>query len=43
MKTLKDSMVDMAICEAEFGTPDWYDRFGFIYYEFMKVRYASYK
>jgi hypothetical protein len=30
---------DMAICEAQYGTPDWYDRFGFIYFEFMRDAY----
>lgn len=39
MKTLQNSMVDMAICEAQYGTPDWYDRFGFIYFEFMRDAY----
>lgn len=39
MNNLKNSMVDMAICEAQYGTPDWYDRFGFIYYEFMSDAY----
>ncbi len=26
-------------CEAQYGLPDWYQRFGFIYYEFMKDKY----
>ncbi len=39
MKNLQNAMVDMAICEAQYGTPDWYDRFGFIYFEFMRDAY----
>lgn len=39
IQKLQQSMVDMAICEAQYGTPDWYDRFGFIYFEFMRDAY----
>ncbi|MBK8971298.1 MAG: hypothetical protein IPM37_08030 [Hahellaceae bacterium] len=39
MKNLQRSMMDMALCEAEFGTPDWYDRVGFIYFEYMSDAY----
>ncbi|GJM34950.1 MAG: hypothetical protein DHS20C18_39510 [Saprospiraceae bacterium] len=39
MRDLHSSMVEMAICEAQFGLEDWYDRFGFMYYEFMSERY----
>lgn len=39
MSNLKNSMIDMAICEGQYGTPDWYDRFGFIYFEFMRDAY----
>ncbi|UII78408.1 hypothetical protein [Flagellimonas sp. CMM7] len=30
-------------CEKLLGEEDWYSKYGFIYYEFMKARYASYK
>lgn len=26
-------------CEAEHGIPDWYDRFGYLYFEFTKMNY----
>ena len=32
-------MIDIAECEEEFGERDWYDRFGFMFYEFMKEKY----
>jgi hypothetical protein len=39
IQKLRSAMIDMSICEARFGLEDWYDRFGFVYYEFMKDRY----
>ncbi|HKI61389.1 MAG TPA: hypothetical protein VKA31_03760 [Mariprofundaceae bacterium] len=39
MSTLQKNMVDMGTCEQQFGVQDWYDRFGFVYYEFMKDKY----
>ncbi len=36
---LHTSMVAMGECEKKFGVEDWYDRFGFIYYEFMSDKY----
>lgn len=39
MNDLANSMADMAVCEAQYGLEDWYDRFGFVYYEFMKDKY----
>lgn len=39
IQNLQQSMMDMAICEAQYGTPDWYDRFGFVYFEFMRDAY----
>ncbi len=36
---LHAALIEMSACEASFGTEDWYDRFGFIYYEFMKDSY----
>src|SRR3546814_6554130 len=39
MEALHGQMVDMGTCEAKYGVEDWYDRFGFIYYEFMADKY----
>ena len=37
---LRRALNDIGACEAEhFSTPDWYNRFGFIYYTFMEDRY----
>lgn len=38
--TLRSALDEMAVCERDhFGNPDWYNRFGFIYYSFMEDRY----
>ena len=39
MKRLAEAMQQLNICEAKYGVEDWYDRFGFIYFEFMKDKY----
>lgn len=39
MGRLQGSMFQMSECEAQYGQPDWYDRFGYVYYEFMKDKY----
>lgn len=40
LAALERQLKAMAVCEAEhFDTPDWYNRFGFIYYQFMAARY----
>ena len=37
---LEGALRGIGQCEARhFGTPDWYDRYGFIYYSFMADRY----
>jgi hypothetical protein len=36
---LQQSMMQLALCEEEFGTPDWYDRYGYMFYEFVKEKY----
>ncbi len=36
---LHASMIDISVCEARFGEPDWYDRFGYMYFEFMQDKY----
>jgi len=41
MGGLKSALDKIAVCEAEhFHNPDWYNRFGFMYYQFMNARYA---
>ncbi len=32
-------MVGLSTCEAQYGVPDWYDRFGYMYFEFMRDKY----
>lgn len=39
MHKLQQSLVSMSACEAQYGMADWYDRSGFIYYEFMSDAY----
>lgn len=40
LETLRSSLDQMATCERDhFNNPDWYNRFGFIYYTFMEDRY----
>jgi hypothetical protein len=40
LATLKSNLMDIAACEAEvFGNEAWYDRFGFIYQQFMATAY----
>jgi hypothetical protein len=36
---LHGSMVEIASCEAQYGEPDWYDRFGYVYFEFLADKY----
>lgn len=36
---LQESMMELAACEEIFGTPDWYDRFGYMFFEFAKDKY----
>lgn len=39
MTGLKAALVQLSTCEAEhYKNPDWYNRFGFIYYQFMDGR-----
>ncbi len=39
MGTLDKALHDIGNCENQYGEHDWYERFGFIYYEFMKEKY----
>jgi hypothetical protein len=40
MAAVEKDLKDIGDCEAKLGEPDWYQKFGFIYYEFL---FAAYK
>ncbi|MCW8982004.1 MAG: hypothetical protein OQJ83_11515, partial [Altibacter sp.] len=39
LQGLADAMMELNVCEAQYGVEDWYDRFGYMYFEFMKEKY----
>jgi hypothetical protein len=39
MQGLQKSLMDISRCEGQYGQADWYQRFGFIYFEMMKEKY----
>jgi hypothetical protein len=39
MGSLQRALQSISACEQQFGLPDWYQRFGFMYFEFMKDKY----
>ncbi|MBL7727598.1 MAG: hypothetical protein JNM68_07935 [Dinghuibacter sp.] len=39
MGSLQRALRTMDDCESRYGLPDWYQRFGMIYFEFMKEKY----
>jgi hypothetical protein len=39
MGSLQRALQSISTCEMQYGLPDWYQRFGFIYFEFMKDKY----
>ncbi|MEO6670036.1 MAG: hypothetical protein ABIN36_11205 [Ferruginibacter sp.] len=39
MGSLQRALQSVGSCEMQYGLPDWYQRFGFIYFEFMKDKY----
>jgi len=39
MRGLKDVMDRWNACEGQYGERDWYARFGFLYYQFMRDKY----
>ena len=43
IEKLYNALIRIDECEQKLGYENWYSQSGFIYYEFMKVRYASYK
>jgi hypothetical protein len=39
LEGLGEALVQFAMCENQYGQQDWYQKSGFIYYEFMKEKY----
>ena len=39
MGALERALQNIGRCESQYGLPDWYQRFGFMYFEFMKDKY----
>jgi hypothetical protein len=39
MGSLQRALMAIDGCERQYGMTDWYQRFGFIYFEFMKDKY----
>jgi hypothetical protein len=39
LESQKRALMKLNDCEAEHGIPDWYDRFGYMYYEFSAMHY----
>ncbi len=36
---MQRALIELDACEAKHGIPDWYDRFGYMYYDFTKTQY----
>ena len=39
MTSMQTALNGINACEAKFGMRDWYQRFGFLYFEMMKEKY----
>lgn len=39
LERLHTAMMKLDACEADYGEEDWFDRYGFIFYEYMKESY----
>tara|TARA_R110000850_G_scaffold182360_1_gene307766 strand:+ start:17296 stop:18642 length:1347 start_codon:yes stop_codon:yes gene_type:complete len=39
LQSLSDSMLKLSECEARYGVEDWFDRFGYMYFEFIRDKY----
>lgn len=39
MESMQVALNGISACEAKFGMRDWYQRFGFLYFEMMKEKY----
>lgn len=40
IQSQQEILMELNECEAAHGIPDWYDRFGYLYFEFTKMNYA---
>lgn len=40
IQSQQEILMELNDCEAAHGIPDWYDRFGYLYFEFTKMNYA---
>ncbi|PVW16263.1 hypothetical protein [Marixanthomonas spongiae] len=39
LQSLSDAMLKLSECEAQYGVEDWFDRFGYMYFEFIQDKY----
>ncbi|MAT90257.1 MAG: hypothetical protein CMC35_06150 [Flavobacteriaceae bacterium] len=39
LESLSESMLKLSECEARYGVEDWFDRFGYMYFEFIRDKY----
>ncbi len=39
MESLKRDLMRIDACERQYGQPDWFQRFGFMYFDFMQTKY----
>jgi hypothetical protein len=39
LQAQKNALMQLNDCESQHGIPDWYDRFGYMYYEFTALNY----
>ena len=39
LNKLNNTLLELDVCERQYGLEDWYDRFGVLYYNFMELRY----
>ena len=40
IQSQQEILMELNDCEAAHGIPDWYDRFGYMFFEFTKMNYA---
>ena len=38
LNKLNNTLLELDVCERQYGLEDWYDRFGVLYYNFMELR-----
>ncbi len=39
LRELQSTLQELDHCESQFGLPDWYDRFGYLIYDFIAMKY----